>query len=77
MKTFTDDVNGIIIGGDYGMCWVTYEGRKQGNTCYPENEVQADNMCHDIIEGIKTECGTAFSLIYPNTFGWKFHFDGI
>lgn len=77
MKVF-DDVNGTIIGGEYGQCWVTYEGRKQGNTMYPSNEIEADTMCQAIIDGYKAESDDfVFNLIYPNKDGWKFHFDGV
>jgi hypothetical protein len=76
-KDFTDDVSGQIIGGEYGQCWVTYQGRKQGNTGYPANEVEADSFCQAVIDRIKNECGEVFSMIYPDKNGWKFHFDGI
>lgn len=76
-KDFTDDVNGTIIGGDYGMCWVTYQDRKQGKTNYPANKVEAEQMCSCVVEEIKKDCGEAFNMIYPDKDAWKFHFDGI
>lgn len=76
-KDFTDDVSGEIIGGDYGTCWVTYEGRKQGATMYPTNETEAYAMCEDLKDEIKKDCGEVFDSIYPNKNGWMFHFDGI
>ena len=76
MKTF-DDVNGQIIGGDYGQCWVTYEGRKQGKMCYPASEIEAWRMCDNVVEDIKKDCGEAFILIYPRSDAWKYHFDGV
>ena len=75
MKNF-DDVNGQIVGGDYGQCWVTYEGRKQGPTKYPKNKAQAEEFCASIVESIKADCGQVFSYIYPND-AWEFHFDGV
>ena len=71
-----DDVNGQIVGGEYGTAWVTYEGRKQGNTCYPSNEAEAFAMCEAVVSRIKDECGAAFSDIYPLN-KWLYHFDGI
>lgn len=71
-----DEVNGQIVGGDYGQAWVTYQGRKQGETCYPRHEGEALAMCHSIIERIKSECGPAFKDIYPAD-AWMLHFDGI
>jgi len=76
MKLF-DDVNGQIIGGDYGLCWVTYEGRKQGSTGFPTNEIEAERFCQRVVERIKIDCGEHFGTIFPNKDGWKFHFDGI
>ena len=72
-----DDVNGQIIGGDYGLCWVTYEGRKQGATGFPTNEVEAESFCQRVVERIKIYCGEHYGAIYPNEGGWMFHFDGI
>ena len=72
-----DDVNGQIIGGDYGLCWVTYEGRKQGSTGFPTNEIEAERFCLGVVERIKIDCGEHFGTIFPNKDGWKFHFDGI
>lgn len=71
-----EDVNGSIVGEDYGQCWVTYEGRKQGPTKYPMNEAQAYAFCQGIVQDIKTECGQVFKEIYPND-AWMFHFDGV
>ena len=72
-----DDVNGQIVGGDYGMCWVTYEGRKQGQTMYACDYPEADALCFATVERIRQDCGEAFDLIYPDKNAWKFHFDGI
>ena len=72
-----DDVNGQIIGGDYGLCWVTYEGRKQGATGFPTNEVEAESFCQRVVERIKIDCGEHYGAIYPNEGGRMFHFDGI
>lgn len=71
-----DDVSGQIVGGNYGQAWVTYEGRKQGPTCYPTSYHEADEMCSSIVARIKSECGYAFKEIYPKE-AWMFHFDGI
>ena len=75
MKTF-DCVSGQIVGGDYGQCWVTYDGRKQGQTMYPASRADAEMFCNEIIEKIKRDCGTVFEVIYPEEL-WRFHFDGV
>ena len=76
MKEIFDDVNGQIIGGNYGRSWVTYCGRKQGPTCYPTNEREAYLQCDAIVEKIKEDCGVAFKDIFPLK-KWMYHFDGI
>ena len=73
MKTFTDDVNGQIIGGDYVAAWVSYEGRKQGRTIYAENQKQAEQMLTRIVLDIQDELGDSFKLIYPKK-EWDFNY---
>ena len=76
MQTF-DDINGQVVGGDYGQCWVTYEGRKQGKTMYANDYPEADAACWTVINRLQNELGENFRSIFPNDKGWKFHFDGI
>ena len=76
MKNF-EDVNGQIVGSDYGQCWVTYQGRQQGPMMYAQDYPEADKMCIETVERIKSECGEVFDLIYPDKSAWKFHMDGI
>jgi hypothetical protein len=76
-KDFTDDVNGQIVGGNYGQCWVTYQGRKQGSTGWPATKDEAEAHCNGVLERIKRECGELFSMIYPDKQGWQFHFSGV
>lgn len=71
-----ESVNGYIVGGDYGICWVTYEGRQQGPRMYPRNKLEALSLCENYITNVKKDCGEVFNLIYPNQ-AWVFHFDGI
>lgn len=73
---FTDDVNGVIVGGNYGACWVTYDGRKQGSTMYAEDYPDADAQCFALVARMKEDMGEAFKMIYPDE-KWMFHFDGI
>ena len=75
MKNF-DDVNGQIVGGDFGQCWVTYDGRKQGSTKYPRHEAEAYAFCESIVQSIKDDCGVVFKDIYPKD-AWQYHFDGV
>lgn len=71
-----DDVNGTIIGEEYGQCWVTYDGWQQGDIMYARDYPEADAMCCSVIERLKAELGDNFKVIYPLE-KWKFHFDGI
>lgn len=74
--TIYDDVNGQVIGGDYGIAWVTYDGRQQGGKIYPETRLEADLLLNEIIQGIKEDCGRVFAEIYPAE-KWKYHYSGI
>lgn len=71
-----DDVNGQIIGGNYGQAWLTYDGRRQGKTIYPKNREEADRLLHGMVEDIKKECGSAFTAIYPSQ-KWRYNYSGI
>jgi len=71
-----DEVNGVIVGGECGQAWVTYEWRRQGPMCYPRTYAEADAMCCNVVNNIKKQCGPAFKDIYPKE-AWMFHFDGI
>ena len=71
-----DDVNGQIIGGDYGQCWLTYEGRKQGPTLYARSAVTAQELLAAEHRRIKAECGEAYRDIYPAP-KWAHNFRGI
>jgi hypothetical protein len=71
-----DDVSGVIVGGNYGMAWVTYDGRKQGGAVYPTNMDEAENMLDKIIDGMKEEYGDNFKTTFPLQ-KWKYHFEGL
>lgn len=73
MQNFTDDVNGQIIGGDYVIAWVSYEGRKQGRTIYAENQKQAEQELTRIVLDMQDEFGDSFRLIYPKK-EWAFNY---
>lgn len=71
---FDDDVNGQIIGGDYGQAWISYCGRKQGQTVYPSNESEAYLLCDEIKSKIESDCGEVFNVIYPLKDKWVYHY---
>lgn len=74
---FTDDVSGEIVGGNYGIAWLEYDGRKQGRTFYPINELEAMHLCENEKNRISEECGQAYELIYPKKDAWVVRMDGI
>jgi hypothetical protein len=71
-----EEVNGQIIGGDYGQCWLTYDGRKQGPTLYARSAVTAREALAAEHRRIKDECGAAYADIYPAPL-WAHNFRGI
>lgn len=62
--TFDDDVNGQIIGGDYLLCRLVYDGRAQGDF-WASTEQEAVERAEAGLAERKKECGEAFRLIYP------------
>ena len=74
MFNFTDDVNGVIIGGDYIRAWVSYCGRQQGRFVYATSKKSAIQKCEEIMNEIKKDCGVVFKDIYPKN-EWCFNFD--
>lgn len=76
MKDF-DDVNGQIVGGDYGFAWVTYESRQQGPKAPVKTRQEAQAHCESVISEIKADCGEVFKFIYPNAALWRFHTDNL
>lgn len=74
-KHFTDDVSGQIVGGDYCMAWVTYDGRKQRQSVCAKNREDAEKLLENIVNSMKSEYGAVFKDIFPEQ-KWRFHFDG-
>ena len=76
MKSHTDDVSGQIVGGNYVMAWITYDGRKQGKTVYPKNLSEGDSLLSEMLNEMKKDHGDNFKTIWPEQ-KWKFHFEGL
>lgn len=66
MIDFTDDVSGVIVGGDYMQGFLTYEGRKQGSDMYAVNEDALKVLANEKWNSIKKEHGQVFRDIYPS-----------
>ena len=65
MLDYTDDVNGTIVGTSYVQAFLSYKGKKQGNTIYAKTEEECYNIATKRLEEIKKECGSVFKDIYP------------
>lgn len=70
-----DSVHGHVVGGDFGVAWISYDGRKQRNTVYPRNKEEAVSMLDSIIGDMKKEYGESFAMIFPEQ-KWKYHING-
>jgi hypothetical protein len=71
-----DDVDGQIIGGFFGDCWLTYDGRKQGPTMYAQDQDTAKILLNNLQGQIKASCGSVYRDIYPAQL-WAHNFRGI
>lgn len=69
ITSFDDDVNGTIVGGDYLMCRLVYDGRTQ-----KEFLARTDDEALQVAKHWKSEimssCGLAVGEIYPED-KWK------
>ena len=50
-----DNVNGVIVGGDYVSWQVFYSGRSQTGKNYADNEKQARGYAEVVIQRLKSE----------------------
>ena len=68
----TDDVNGVIIGGDYIAAKLCYDGRQQGRIIYANSPEQAKNLAIEIKVEFRQDLGdTLFKEIYPDDLKWQ------
>lgn len=70
---YFDDINGTIVGGNFGECWLTYNNKIQGQIMYPSNRIEAHKMCNQKFDQIKSECLEVFKIIYPLD-KWEFNY---
>lgn len=69
--THTDDVRGVIVGGDHVMARLYYDGRPQGATIYACNEGSALDKARALKAATMAEMGQAAFLIFPNDAAWE------
>jgi chloramphenicol 3-O-phosphotransferase len=59
-----DDVSGVIVGGDYLVGILTYQGRQQGRQLYAANGGELFEKAFHLKREILADCGDAAHLIY-------------
>ena len=76
MKTVGDeDVNGIIIGGEYESGRLFYAGRPQSQRVWENTVKKVIEKLNTRGQEIKAECGPAYKLIYPDNNAWEIRLD--
>lgn len=66
-----DDVSGVIVGGEYFVGYLTYEGRRQGRQLYACSEGQLHDLAAQSRKEILEDCGLAAREIFPNSDAWR------
>ena len=60
-----DDVRGMIVGGDYLMCRLVYDGRTQKDFLARTDD-EALQMAKHWKSELMSDCGLAAKYIYPD-----------
>ena len=77
MKTFDDDVNGIVIGDVKAVyCQVYYDGRPQHGGFWADSYDHACLVAKEIKASIRADMGMAFADIFPNDALWEVRIHG-
>lgn len=66
-----DDVTGTIIGGEYLVGILTYDGRKQGGELYAECQGELLRLAEEQKAEILKDCGTVAKVIYSMDDAWR------
>jgi hypothetical protein len=70
-----DDVNGVIVGGNYICAKLSYEGRQQGRQIYAVDADAARAEAVNLKKEIIAELGASLAKeIYPCDESWKIVF---
>ena len=65
------DVSGVIVGGEYAIGWLTYEGRKQGRQLYGDDYIDLKAKAEKMKSEILAECAPVAGAIYPLDSEWR------
>lgn len=64
-----DEVDGIVIGGDYFTGQIYYDGRQQSQIFYADTEDELRNQANNIVSDLKRE-NCPFGL-YDDSSKWE------
>lgn len=70
MSDHSEEVRGVIIGGEYWKWQLWYDGRPQSPRLPADTEAEAQAAGKAEYESIKAECGQAFTIIHPLKDAW-------
>jgi len=66
-----DDVNGVIVGGDFKSGALYYNGRMQGQPVHENSEELLIKRLTDDMRRMIADCGAAVDHIYPSNDAWE------
>lgn len=70
-----DDVNGVIIGGDFVCAKLCYDGRQQGSQIYAEDVADALGKASELKKELIADLGVHLAKeVYPSDESWKIVF---
>ncbi len=67
----TDDVRGVVIGGDYCAWQAVYDGRTQSGKYYADTADEAEQTGRACIDALKAECCGHPCYLYPDDALWS------
>ena len=67
----TEEVNGIIIGGEYFTGAIYYDGRKQKDILVADTEEGLIKMAEDIVKDFKDRLQGYPCFLYPDNSKWE------
>ena len=71
MTYYSDDVRGVIVGGDTYTGYTYYDGRKQGGACVGYSEREMIDACTAQIAAFKAEYKGFPTYLYQDDRLWE------
>ena len=66
LRSYEDEVRGVIVGGDHIIGRLHYDGRPQGQQFAGRSDAEVIEKGKSLLSEINKECGKAYQMIYPN-----------